>query len=275
MAEKSTPQSFLSKESKAWRARQEWEPAAHAFYKPWPAKRRVMEWRRADKNSLNLGYDFEEQPLPTINELHGIDFLADVIPGIIERVRASGSKRKIKILDMGCGLGFFNDQIRSKFKDEVEVYGTGINKSSLKNRKAKIIRNIKDEKIKMDEADKEQILSETDGTLHPNDAKWNSIEELSNFPEFDLIVDSEGEIVYAGGTGVGFFPKGDSTQAKLICAIKKLNPGGQLYISRIHERHRDLTPVRKQELSAQYGVIIEDNNDAHFHGALVIRKTEK
>ena len=126
----------------------------------------------------------------------------------------------------------------------------------------------------MDEVDKEQLLSETDGTLHPHDAKWNSIEELSDFPEFDLIIDSQGEMLYAGGTGAAFFPKGDSTQTKLICAIKKLNPGGQLFISRIHERHRGLTPERRQQIESDYGVIIEDNKEGYFSQALKITKKE-
>ena len=91
-------------------------------------------------------------------------------------------------------------------------------------------------------------------------------------PFSDLIVDSEGEIIYAGGTGAEFFPKGDSTQTKLLCAIKKLNPGGQLFISRIHENHKDLTPQRKEEIASVYGVKIEDNSKAHFPGALKITK---
>lgn len=262
---------FLSGDSKKYLAKQEWQPAANAFYKSRPDKRRVMEWRRADSNSINLGYDFEGQAT-TINELHGVDFLGEVIPGMIERVRAGGFKRKIKILDMGCGLGFFNDQIRARFGNEVEVYGTGIDKASLKKRKARIIRDIENGTMEMDEIEKARLLSETDGVLHPNDAKWNSIEELSDFPEFDLIVDSEGEIIYAGGSGVGFLSKGDSTQTKLICAIKKLNPGGQLFVSRIHENHKGLTPERRREICSQYGVTIEDNDKAHFPRALKITK---
>lgn len=265
--------SFSDKNRKRYLAREEWSPAAHAFYKPWPDKRRVMEWRRADSKSLNLGWEFEEDT-KTINEIHGKDFLGDVIPKVIARVRASGSTRKIKILDMGCGLGFFNDQIRAKFGNEVEVYGTGIDKKSLKKRKARVISDIKSGSIEIDKTDKEQLLSETDGSLHPNDARWNSVEELSDSPEFDLIIDSEGEIIYAGGSGVGFFAKIDSTQTKLLYAIKKLNPGGQLFVSRIHESHKGLTPERRQEISEKYGVTIEDNNEAHFSGALKIKKKE-
>lgn len=273
MSESERGMPFSSDDKKKYLAGKEWKPAADAFYKPWPEKRRVMEWRRADSKALNLGHDFEEQT-QTINELHGVDFLNDVIPDIIKRVRSRGAKRKIKILDMGCGLGFFTDQIRAKFGNEVEVYGTGINKASLKKRKEEIIRDIRDGTIEMDQAEREQLLSETDGTLHPNDAKWNSVEELSDFPEFDLIVDSEGEMIYAGGTGVGFFPKGDSTQEKLFCAIRKLNPDGQLYISRIHANHKDLTLERRQEIAVANGVTIEDNQKAYFPGALRIVKTQ-
>ncbi len=273
MSETTRGEPFSDDAVKKYLAKEEWKPASNAFYKLYPEKRRVMECRRADENTLKLGEDYyDEEKTETINELHGENFLVDVIPKIIERVRSGGSKRKIKILDMGCGLGFFNDQVRAKFGDDVEVYGTGISKSSLKKRKAWIIRDIKSGAIEMDPAQKEQLLSETDGTLHPNDAKWNSVEELSDSPEFDLIVDSEGEIVYAGGTGAGFFAKVDSTQRKLICAIKKLNPGGQLFVSRIHERHKGLTPERRQEISATYNVIIEDSAKAHFPGALKITK---
>jgi|SRR3989339_1297254 len=274
MSEKSEAKSFLDKDGKAWRAREEWQPAAEAFFKPWPEKRRVMEWRRSGENIVDLGYDFEEYA-ETINQLHGVDFLNDVIPKLIEKISMSGVNRKVKILDMGCGLGFFNDQIRAKFGDKVEVYGTGINKANLKKRKAAIIKDIRSGKIIMPESDREEILSETDGNLHPNDAKWNSVEELSDFPEFDLIIDSEGEMIYAGGTGAGFFPKGDSTQTKLQCAIKKLNPGGQLFIYRIHKNHKGITPERRQWLEDTYGVIIEDNEAAHFSKALKITKATK
>ncbi len=262
---------FLNESAKKYVAGEEWGPAADAFYKPWPNKRRVLDWRRADDKFLQLGYDFENDK-ETINELHGEDFLSDIIPKIIERVRLSGSKRKIKILDMGCGLGFFNDQIRAKFGDEVEVYGTSIAKSNLQKRKRKIVDDVKNGIIEMNEDEKSRFLQETDGSLHPNDGKWNSVVELSDFPEFDLIVDSEGEIIYAGGTGVKFFPKADSTQVKLICAIKKLNAGGQLFVSRIHERHRHLTPERIRKIETQYGVIIEDNKKALFPRALKITK---
>ncbi len=271
MSETGRGKPFSDSDRKKYLAHEEWQPAAHAFYKGWPEKRRVMEWRRADDKALNLGYEFEGDA-QTIKELHGEDFLKDVIPQIIERIRSSGEKRKIKILDLGCGLGFFNDQIRRKFGDEVEVYGTGIKKSSLKKRKRAVVDNIKNGTIEMNPVEKEQLLSETDGALHENDAKWNSVEELSRFPEFDLIVDSEGEIVYAGGTGVSFLAKSDSTQTKLICAIEKLNPGGQLFVSRIHERHRGLTPERRKEIESKYGVTIEDNTKAFFPRALKITK---
>jgi SAM-dependent methyltransferase len=268
--ESERPKKFASYGREKFLASTEWQPAHRAFFGRHHEKRRIMEWRRAD-DVFCVGYEWEEN-VETINELHGENFLDEVIPKIIAKLRARGSKRKVRILDMGCGLGFFTDQIRARFGNEVEVYGTGIGKASLKRRKANIFRDIESGAIPLDPEQKARILSESDGSLHPNDAICNSVEQMRDFPEFDLIIDSEGEIVYAGGNGAGFYPKADTTQTKLICAIKKLNPGGELFISRIHFHHKNLTPERRAEISREYGVIIEDNEKAFQPGALKVTK---
>ena len=98
MSETRKGKPFSDDEYKKYLAREEWRPAAYAFFKPAPDKRRIMEWRRTNKNP-SLGHDWEAKA-QTINELHGVDFLNVIIPDIIERIRSGGSKRKIKILDI-------------------------------------------------------------------------------------------------------------------------------------------------------------------------------
>lgn len=67
--------------------------------------------------------------------------------------------------------------------------------------------------------------------IHKNDAKWRSILELSDYPEFDLIFDSFGELLYS--REVSHRP--DDFRMNFVkvfrAALKKLRPGGKLYIA--------------------------------------------
>ncbi|EKD43116.1 MAG: hypothetical protein ACD_72C00449G0001 [uncultured bacterium] len=98
-----------------------------------------------------------------ITELHDEDFIKETIPSLI----ASNPNRKVKILDVGGGSARFAQQIRDAFGDKVEVFTTGLSKGA-----AKLERKTK---------------------LHKNDLKWRSVLQLTDFPEFDLIVDTFGE----------------------------------------------------------------------------------
>jgi len=161
-----------------------------------------------EKNSglyaFNRTESAEENNLNIIR-LHGVSFIKDVIPKLI-----AGKKKgeKVKILDIGAGAAFFADEIREAFPDQVRVFSTGLSKKIAKDYR---------KKNKLKENQK----------LHPDDLKWRSILELSNFEEFDLIIDTFGEYNY--GISESFTKNAAEGRAAsyLTAVIKKLKPGGQ------------------------------------------------
>ncbi|MFA6533611.1 MAG: hypothetical protein WCT37_00395 [Patescibacteria group bacterium] len=257
---------FLSDESKKHFG-EKWSTAAKDHYVEKPRDRRVMECRLADRK---MG-DYSREGDYTINELHGVDFLNEVIPGMIETRKAAGIKGKMKILDLGCGFGFFNDQIRSKFGDQVEVFGTSLVKKRAERRKKAIVQDIKQGKINLSAAESREILSQISSDLHPNDAKWRSILEMSDKPEFDLEIDSAGELLYSGS---GFLPQDRYFDQTLGAAIEKLNPGGKLFVARTQGQYFDFL---KEKFEAQYPVVIEKNETAAFKDVafIVTKKADK
>lgn len=106
--------------------------------------------------------------------LHGESFTGKIIPEMLKKISHG---EKLKILDNGAGTAYFTEQIRSipEFVDKVVVYSTGISKQA---------------------ARKQRRRDGKDSPLHQNDLKWRSLQELSDFPEFNLIVDSFGEQYY-------------------------------------------------------------------------------
>ncbi len=140
-----------------------------------------------------------------IAPIHGISFIKEVIPDLISKKK---NGEKVKILDLGAGAAFFTDEIRKEFGDKVEVFSTGLRK-----RKAKDFRAM--------------YLPEEDRQLHPNDLKWRSVLQLSDFEEFDLIVDTFGELNY---TTEPIEYNSSMAEARiteyLTAVIKKLKPGG-------------------------------------------------
>ena len=175
--------------------------------------RRVMESRVAE-TSRSRG----EENINSVNGSHGVDFMKDVIPGMIEKLKRNDNKRKLKILDLGCGFGFFNDQLRARFRDGVDVYGTALVKTETNRRKSEFYDKIKNGVMLIDTTKREQLLQELKPQLHQNDAKWRSVMEMSEYPEFDLIIDTSGEMLYAQYADEVF-----------RAAIHKLQRGGLLY----------------------------------------------
>jgi hypothetical protein len=106
-----------------------------------------------------------------IEKLQKESILEKVIPRLLKELPAG---QKLKILDNGAGIGVFSDQIRAKFGDRVDVYSTGLSK----------------------QAAREYRKKESLPKLHKNDLKWRSIQELSDYPEFGLIIDTYGEAFY-------------------------------------------------------------------------------
>ena len=146
----------------------------------------------------------------SIEKLHCESILGSVIPRLLKKLSPG---QKLKILDNGAGAAIFTDQIRAKFGDRVDVYSTGLSKQAAS------------------EYRKQNDLPK----LHKNDLKWRSIQELSDYPEFGLIIDTYGEAFYR------VFDKADWSDDEKIYLnqdhqtefyrhieqiIKKLLPGG-------------------------------------------------
>lgn len=162
-------------------------------------------------------------PNEDIEYAHGISFLNQVIPEILERLAKQDKKRKIKILDLGGGVGLFADQIRDKFGERVTVYTTSAFGSSEKTRKEL-------------EENKKNITKNKEATLNKFDAYKTSIVDFRDFSEFDLIIDTYGEMYY---TRENYPNLGNQEQAsfeeKISMIVKKLQVGGRLFLGKIHE----------------------------------------
>ncbi|MEK7540311.1 MAG: hypothetical protein AAB558_03620 [Patescibacteria group bacterium] len=225
--------------------------------------------RRVERCRLAEGSLSGDESAVGINEEHGEDFLNQVIPSIIKRVRDQGSKRKVRILDSGCGLGFFTDQIRQKFGEEVAVYGTSIENPV----QPEVSANQKKSYIDFIKQHAEELppgveLDKLKDTIHPNDAQFRSIVEMRQFPEFDLIIDTSGEFLYSGK---GFMPMDSYFDLVLKAALQKLGSKGELYVSRVHPRDY-ATIQRFKEKNPQFQVEIGDKGE--HKTAFVIRKKE-
>jgi SAM-dependent methyltransferase len=184
------------------------------FLTPEELKRKTQEWRINTKKKeipeVRYKYDrMSEGGLDehSISQLHETSFINDVIPKLIERKKKG---EKVKVLDVGGGAGFFTDEIRKRFGEKVEVFSTGLSKRAA-------------------EDYREKTIGEKNKNLHPNDIKWRSILELSDFEEFDLIIDTLGEFYYTLQED-GLQENKDRLRQKavdyLTAVIKKLKPEG-------------------------------------------------
>lgn len=125
----------------------------------------------------------------TIEACHNESFV-DYIRQLIAQKDSAGDKSKVKILDVGGGAAMFADQLRRTFGDRIKVYTTGLRKQS-----AELLRASLKQKSAEDAGGLEPF--EMSSRLHKDDLKWRSILQLSDYPEFDLIVDTFGEFEYA------------------------------------------------------------------------------
>jgi SAM-dependent methyltransferase len=183
---------FLSRDQIRKRA-ESWKSGANA-YESWSFD---YQAGRAEEMS-NLKMD-------SVKTLHGVSFIEEIIPQLIE---SKDGAEKVRILDIGAGATLFTEEIRKKFGDKVRVFSTGLSKRAVK-------------EYRKDDG------GENDFRLHPDDLKWRSILELSDFPEFDLIIDTFGEFSYMIDW------RQDNTEEALkktiqyiIAVIKKLKKGG-------------------------------------------------
>jgi len=214
--------------------------------------KKVEEWRNIPNIYANNRYpghercskSSKEKNFADIARLHNKSFLNDVIPNLIKKKAESGNKEPVNILDIGAGTAIYAEQIREKFGDKVRVFSTGAHKHSVeKNRRKNRWKGVTNDIVNLQ------------SKLHPNDLKWHSILELSDFSEFDLMIDSYGEFNYA--------PQNDSEFLELLeIVIKKLKPGGMFSMSPILPRycateHRDFLLNNIKSKLSEFDVEIE------------------
>ncbi|MFA6423842.1 MAG: hypothetical protein WCV83_00845 [Candidatus Magasanikbacteria bacterium] len=183
-----------------------------------------------------------------IDLLHNERFIEETIPVLIK----NNPERKIKILDVGGGTGLFAKQIREIFGSKVEVLTTGLVKQSARVERASIGESTK---------------------LHQNDLKWRSVLELSDFPEFDLIIDTMGEGLW--GVGLEEFEESKGKIENYLNAVaKKLLPGGHASITQLHVDETSPDEFRKlfDHIEQACGVKIDRNEKG---GSIKIYKSDK
>lgn len=149
---------------------------------------------------------------------HGFSFIKDVIPRLI----LLNPGRKIRVLDLGGGAGFFAEQIRKEFPDQVRVYTTGLRKDS-----ARVERLKSQNRVTRPFLTKEGYWI-PDLRAHQDDLKWRSIFELSPESEFDLIIDTRGEMYYGSRSN-------DDIEAYIFQIASKLMPGGLFSIEDLNK----------------------------------------
>jgi SAM-dependent methyltransferase len=177
----------------------------------------------------------------TIKEVHLISFIHETIPRMLKQKKPG---EKVRILDVGGGIGVYAEELRKHFKDRVTVATTGISKAFARD-------------VRKREKGTPYILGGIAEKLHPQDLKWRSVYELSDYPEFDLILDSFGELEYS----VNYYDYGDIEKVRdyLRIVCRKLKSGGEaslfpLYISdferrEYHEMRDDLCQKEGVEMT--------------------------
>jgi hypothetical protein len=177
-----------------------------------------------------------------LKELHGESIIHDVIPRLLGKLPRG---KKLKILDNGGGAGLLTDQIRREFGDRVEVCSTGLSK----------------------QAAREYRKRENLPPLHKDDLKWRSIQELSDYPEFGLIIDTYDEQYYRSRQHLGFLYVDGSFGLSSISewykhigqVTKKLLPGGYATIAPVcfatkEEREIALSKIKEKfKINAYWG----------------------
>jgi hypothetical protein len=249
-AEKFLPETEIKKRSADWKKQargKELGPGFHSYVVT------RVEGKNYNRDLVQSGFSIESA--------HHISFIEIVIPELIAQKKPG---EKVKILDVGAGVGAYAEQIRRMFSDKVEVYSTGLSKKAA-------IGYRKHQKETYDlspiESDLNPPLS---SKLHPNELKWRSVKELSDFEEFDLIIDTYGEAFYS--KKIYGHASEKLTQERMLefstylsIVVKKLKPGGIISIAPCSIK--DFIDTT-EELGKKLGVKI------HFIGGDVCRITK-
>lgn len=227
-------------------------------------KQKGKEWsslirEQEDVEDLYTFYRSDSSPdsFNNVSEIHGVSFIKDVIPGLIAKKKKG---EKVRILDIGAGAAFLSDEIRKAFGDTVKVYSTGLSRKVAESYRAK---NLGVESRK----------------LHPDDLKWHSVLELSDFEEFDLIIDTFGEFSYdvAGVQKKDKQPESPEKALEYLTAvIKKLKPGGLASIASYYTikyfKHDGREEIKR--LEKEYNVTFTPDTD-QLRSVLKIEKSTR
>ncbi len=251
------------KESQIKAEAKNWQEHANANERPPVAinGNTVFGYNTTRKDSKN------QQRTESIDYKHGISFIREVIPRLI----ANNPGRKINILDVGAGMTVFTNQIREEFGDQVRVFSTGLSKQAFKT------------ELKLNETRPDAAKKDFPSRLHKDDLKWRSIRELSNFEEFDLIVDTFGEFAYSRNDKMKPSPltaeELPRTFEYISMIVAKLRPGGLASIAPVYiEDEFDKKEFEKwrHQASIQLGVSFDlVNTENKTSQALYIRKPKR
>lgn len=116
-----------------------------------------------------LGSDTEDP----MELFHGESMINYVIPRLLEKKKKGET---LKILDVGAGIATYSDVLRDKFRDnpfgvKIKIFSSGLSKTTAERYRRSLGM----------------------GKLNPNDIILQSITQMTDFPEFDLIIDTYGE----------------------------------------------------------------------------------
>jgi hypothetical protein len=221
-----------------------------------------------------------------MTKLHQESFINDVIPKKIkENIK---SNRKVRILSLGAGIGAYAEQIRQAFPEDVRVFTTGLNRRYVELARANLakytdLKNPKESDLPESDDQREYVLEKAsmflkfknligDKPLTQDDFKWQSITQLKDFPEFDLIEDTYGEFLYDSNA------KPELVENYLILVIKKLLPGGRASIVPVTFEEGSYNPIvdilerLKKTLNEKNGFEYSITNGLNGTGCLKINK---
>lgn len=173
----------------------------------------------------------------SIDTLHAESFIGNIAKLIKKRENDPElSSKKIQVLDVGGGIGVYAEQLRGIFNDKIKVTTTGLSPSSA----SKIRDNFSDQNVETGWSLPSWQISKK---MHPDDLVCQSILQMSNYPEFDLIIDTFGEQYYIDERFI---------EKYINAVICKLKPGGMASIAPLKciEKIKNM----KNELESKYQV---------------------
>lgn len=191
-----------------------------------------------------------------VETTHQVDFFRHIQRALEEKK----DPRRFQVLLLGSGVGLFNDELRATFGKKIDVKGISLVNEGVLGKQKKMLQRhavlgTGPFDVGSEEANKEleprrqrvrEVLREGSGvrqqpTVRREDAKWASILDLRDYPEFDLIIDTFDELFYASKepepSSRSPHERFEMFNWKMRAAIHKLRPGGELYIGRLqHEK---------------------------------------